>query len=215
MKNSSLIIQISLALAIIVLYILHFTGNTGAVEKDTKSTDNTEVSGEKITAPATAADPSLPIAYVNIDTLLNNMQMYDDITRELSEKQRKEEMNLQSKLRNLQREYISFQDSMSRNLYYPEERERRGLEIQAKDQRLQQENNQILAELQQQQLVSQNRVIDYIMEYLKEYNSEGTYRYIFSFSFGGGLLYANESMDITSEVLKGINQKYAAEKASQ
>jgi outer membrane protein len=66
-------------------------------------------------------------------------------------------------------------------------------------------------ELQEENVVSQNKVIDYIMDYLEEYNSDGKYRYILSFSFGGGILYASDSHDITAEVLRGINEKYESE----
>ncbi len=64
-------------------------------------------------------------------------------------------------------------------------------------------------------MVSQNKVINYIMEYLTEYNSDNRFSMIFSYSFGGGLLFADEGLDITSEVLEGINIKYEAEKTSK
>ena len=64
-------------------------------------------------------------------------------------------------------------------------------------------------------IVGQNKVIDYIMEYLKEYNSDNKFSYIFSYSFGGGLLYASDALDITTEVMEGINKKYQTEKSSK
>ncbi len=49
-----------------------------------------------------------------------------------------------------------------------------------------------------------------ITEYLKKYNADKGYHIILSSNFGGPLLYGHPALDITSEVIGGINQEYAA-----
>jgi outer membrane protein len=207
MKQTNLIINIVLVIAVAVLYVLNFTAKgteTKIEEKPVKASES-----------ASSISTDLPIAYVNIDSLLNSMEMYEDINNNLTTKQERLEANFSSEYRSFEREVADFQEKVQKGLVT--RREAADIEARLSNKRLELENqrNNYLMELQEENAVSQNKVIDYIMKYLKEYNSDNTYQYIFSYSFGGGLLYANEAMDITSEVLKGINEKYEAEKASE
>ncbi|MGC9343400.1 MAG: OmpH family outer membrane protein [Bacteroidales bacterium] len=207
MKKGNLIINVVLIIAIAVLYVLHFTGSEKEVKIDEKPEKQTQAKSDLST--------DLPIAYVNIDTLLNNMQMYEDLTENLTTKQQRLENNFASDYRSFEREIVDFQDKVQKGLLT--RREAADIETQLSNRRLELENrrNDYLMELQEENLVSQNKVIDYIMKYLEEYNSDGTYRFIFSYSFGGGLLYASDALDITYDVLDGINNKYEAEEAAK
>jgi outer membrane protein len=207
MKKGNLIVNLVLLIAVAVLYFLHFTGS----EKETKVDEKPE----KQSAAKTALSTDLPIAYVNIDTLLNNMQMYEDLTENLTNKQQRMEGNFASDYRSFEREIVDFQEKVQKGLLT--RREAADLETQLSNRRLELENrrNDYLMELQEENLVSQNKVINYIMDYLEDYNSDGKYRFIFSYSFGGGLLYASDALNITSEVLEGINKKYSAEQDSK
>lgn len=207
MKKGNLIINVVLIIAIAVLYVLHFTGS----EKEIK----TEAKAEKQSPVKTDLSTGLPIAYVNIDTLLNNMGMYRDLTESLNTKQQRLENNFASDYRSFEREISDFQEKVQKGLLT--RREAADIETQLSNRRLELENrrNDYLMELQEENMVSQNKVIDYIMDFLEEFNSDGEYRYIFSYSFGGGLLYASDALDITYEVLEGINRKYQAEQASK
>ena len=51
---------------------------------------------------------------------------------------------------------------------------------------------------------------DKMIEYLKKYNSDGRYTYILPYSKETiNLLYVNDANNITSDVLKGMNEEYA------
>lgn len=206
MKKTNLILNVVAILAIAVLYFLHFSGGGNNNGSDQKKTENEN-------PMHSFSDSEVPIAYVNIDSLLNQMAMYKDLNESLTQKQQKMETNFGSEYRSFEREVVSFQEKVQKGLLTRKEAEE--LDSRLSNQRLELENrrNNYLMELQEENLVSQNKVIDYIMKYLKEYNSDNKYRFIFSYSFGGGLLYASDALDITSEVLVGINQKYASEKA--
>jgi outer membrane protein len=47
-----------------------------------------------------------------------------------------------------------------------------------------------------------------ITEYLKIYNTEKGYQIILSGTFGGQLLYGNPSIEITKDVVAGLNIEY-------
>ena len=67
-------------------------------------------------------------------------------------------------------------------------------------------------QLAEEEQVMYRQVLNEVMEYLEEYNADYNYKYIFSKSFGGQILYTDKSLNITSDVLKGLNEKYKKEK---
>jgi outer membrane protein len=63
--------------------------------------------------------------------------------------------------------------------------------------------------LAEEQAGKTDELISNIQDYLKKYNEDDRYDMVIGYSKGGGVLYAKEKMDITAEVLKGLNEEYA------
>jgi outer membrane protein len=202
MKQINLIINVVLALAVATLFYLHFSNDK----------DISKSSSEETPTPINL-EGDIPIAFVQIDSLLANMQMYQDLNEKLGNKQKQLEANFQSQYKNFEKQVADAQNKIQKGLVTRSEAQDLQNQLGNKQAELENNRNNYMMELQEENVVSQNKVINYIMEYLEIYNSDNRFRYIFSYSFGGGLLYAYEGMDITSEVLAGINQQYAAEKA--
>ncbi len=205
MKRINLIINIVLAVALGVLYFLHFQVDAG----------NTEPVKESHVKAAVSNGTEIPIAYVQIDSLLNNMAMFADLNDDLAAKQLKLETSIGTQYQAFQKEVEDYQDKVNKGLLTRREAQELEAQLGLKGQELENQRNISLNELQEEGMVGQNKVINYIMEYLKEYNSDNKFKYIFSYSFGGGLLYASYALDITAEVMDGINQKYAEEISSK
>ncbi len=209
MKNTlSLIINAILGIAVVVLFVLHFSGSDSEDVKSGKKPFKSESDSLK---PA----GDISIAYIQIDTLLENMLMYNDLSEQLANRQSQLESNFSSKYRNFEKDVNVFQEEIQKQLITRREMQIKEQELANRRMELENERNNYLMQLQEENAVSQNKVISYIMDYLKEFNSDGEYQYIFSYSFGGGVLYATEYLDITDEVLIGINQKYREEKESE
>ena len=51
-----------------------------------------------------------------------------------------------------------------------------------------------------------------IHDYLKTYNKEKKIDYILGYQKGSGILFAKDELDVTPEVLKGMNETYSKEK---
>lgn len=204
MKKANLIINIVLVIALGALYFLHFKGDTDKNKPNTPTSANSQVKTE-----------AGPIAYVKIDSLLNSMKMYADVNDQLTSKQQKLETTFATQYQSFEKEVADFQNKVSKGLLTRREAQELEAQLGAKQQDLENQRNNFSVELQEEGMVSQNKVINYIMEYLTEYNSDNRFSMIFSYSFGGGLLFADEGLDITSEVLEGINIKYEAEKTSK
>jgi outer membrane protein len=51
-------------------------------------------------------------------------------------------------------------------------------------------------------------LMDSLNNFLKRYNEKMNFDYIFSYNRGGSILTANDSLDITNEVLKLLNEEF-------
>ncbi len=80
-------------------------------------------------------------------------------------------------------------------------------------------------EIQNQQATSQERldkmqmdmmkeITDELVGYLKEYNKTAGFDYVFSIQSGGQIWVGNEGLNITADVLQGLNAKHRAKKAA-
>lgn len=92
-------------------------------------------------------------------------------------------------------------------------------ELQLKQELLTNKQQQInnYQESVQKQIQTENKkvtqtVINDINDYLKVYGKSKGYKIIFGASGGGNLMYADDSTDLTEEVLKGLNSEYENKK---
>lgn len=180
------------------------------------------LAGCKNTAGTPAADSSavasngissiLDIAYVDIDSLIAHYDMYTDLSAEFETKAKKIEGELTSKKRRLEKEVRDYQEKASNGLMTRSQMAQTEEQLQAKMQSYEQSSQKTLAELDEEQQVMTNQVIYSIMNYIKEYNSNLRYKMILSTTSSGPVLDADPALNITSEILDGLNQRYVAEK---
>ena len=199
MKKLPLILSVVSFIAVLVLYILYFTGG----KSHRISGANTEMTGG---SDATGGD----IVFIDIDSVLNNYQMYKDYNDEFERKAKISEAELTSKQRIYQKDVNDYQYKVQR-----------GLITRAEDQQIQQQlynQQQNLLKLQQdkqlelseQEQVTVNLVLNSITEYLKEVQPKYNYRYVFANRLvGGSIFYGSTSLDITREITQGLNEKYS------
>lgn len=200
MKKLSLWLNIVLVIAVAGIYFLHFTGN-----KSIKSEISEEGTEQVI-------DRDYAIAYVNIDSLVSNYNLFIDKRDELTQKRNESEAELQLKSKNFESEVRDFQDKVSKGLITRAKAQLLQQELGQKEQELYATRDNLAMQLAEEEQVMYRQILNEIMEYLNEYNKEYNYRYIFSNSFGGQLLYTDKSLDITQDVLNGLNQKHQESK---
>lgn len=152
----------------------------------------------------------LRIAWVNMDSVLNGYDYYFDMEREMGELSKQAEQELTQKGKALEQRVMQFQDNVQKGLMTRSEAQKMQEELaaeQTKFLQLQEEKRRDLAEQEQVRL---RKVQAAITEFINRYNEEKGYSYILSV----GLLYGDPRLSITQEVLSGLNQEYAANKAA-
>lgn len=201
MKKSGIIIQAVLAIAVIVLYVLYFTGTGSGNSSSASSSDTTSIK----------AGPGA-IAYVEIDSVMANYDMTKDMLKEIEAKGKQFDTELNSKTKSLQQNYQDLQYKAQRGLEVRSKLEQMGQQLQIDEQNLYKLRDSYGAQLQEENAVMLRKSMNSIMEYIKEYNKDKNYTYVFGNAFDGKILYANPGLDITKEVIKGLNEKYAETK---
>lgn len=204
MKNISYVINGVFAVAIIVLFILFFTSN----KKD---------SAEGAISPSFAKGDStgvLPIAYVNMDSLLMNYTYAKDANDVLMKKYNSANATLTQKQRQFENEVADFQRKAQNNAFLSQERmQQESLRIQ----KLEADLHSTAEKLREDYVVEQNKmnsqVTDSVRTCLKLYNKAANYQVIFNNVGLDNVLLAKDSYDITKDVLLLLNSRYKPESA--
>lgn len=201
MKNLSLIFNGVLAIAVIALFIIVFNkkGNSASV--------SAPFTKEQIKAG------KLPVAYVNVDSLLSNYQFAKDANESLIRKQEDSRLNINTKARQLQVEMGEFQKKLEANAFLSRERaEQEQARLVRRQQELQELDGKLSQQILQVQQKMSEQLRDTINAFLKEYNKDRKYEMIFSNTSSDNILYAEKGYDITVEVTKLLNDRFKAKK---
>lgn len=164
--------------------------------------------------PVPAAVEGLTIATVNIDSINMGYQLVADIQRELERTETRLTADVQNQANAFQKEYENYL-KIGATLTLSEQH-RREEELTKKQQslgELQQTYANQLANLQVQRM---EEVTNRILDYVKRYNEQNqNFSMIIYTGKSSNILYSQPSMDITSAILDGLNNEYAAEKAKK
>jgi outer membrane protein len=201
--NLTLIIEIVLTIAVIVLFILHFKSSKPGSNGNLGQVDTTTHKG------------SGPIAYVNIDTVIHQYAMYEEFKGKFTGKQQLFESEMTNKSKTYQISVQDYQNKVQKGLITRAEAADKEQQLGAEQQKLIQLRDQYQSQLAEEEQVMNRQILNSVMEYLTEYNKDKGYNYILGNTFGGNVLYANKALDITKDVLKGLNEKYKTEKDSK
>jgi len=203
MKNqTATLLSVLSLLGVIVLFILHFSGGN---------------KGKHMSAAVSRSEggvPSLNIAYVNIDTFEQHYE-YLKTKREAFEKKKSNmEGELQRSAAQFQNAMIAFQKKAQSGALSQSEGEAEQRRLGQMQQSLESRQQTLEQQLMKEQSDFNADLKKRLDNFLVAYNKEKGYDYIFSYSEAGPLtlLYVNPEMDITKDVLDGMNKQAGAEK---
>ena len=195
MKNNiSIGLNVVLLIAVVVLYVLHF-------QDDSDSAEHTEA--------ATATPVDLSIAYVNSDSLLKNYDFFKDLEKQLIATRDKLNAEYQNRAEGLQKEFQNFQATAA-NMTMAQGRAVEE-DLRRKQQNLMMYQEQLGQQLMQEEANMNSDLYDKVSGYLHEYGLTKDLQIVLTYTKGSGVLYANEGLDITNQVIIGLNKAYDTE----
>lgn len=198
MKQFSLILNLVLLLAVGYLFYHTFSG-----KKSGKGNDKGSVSSSSKDTNCSRS----PIAYVELDSMYEKITYVRDRRKELEAEQKAIESEWENGMRNLEAEKNKFikekgntasqDDVIKFQNYLAQQQQQIEGKKQAMGQKLSEKNFSFMDEVQKA-----------LKDFLNEYNQEKKYMYILTSGTGlDYMVYRDPSLNITDDVIKGMNEK--------
>lgn len=196
MKNASLAINAVLAVAVAVLYYLHFKSATPATPVKIAPT---VVEGRKV-------------VYVNVDSLVTNYEYFKDTRKVLESKEYQLQNDLQNRARSLQNEAALFQQRAP--TMTQEQGRATEASLQKKQQDLMAYRERAAQGLAGEKAKEEEALYNQIFDYLKKENAQNKYEFVLGYQKGGSILYADGGNDATKRIIDGLNKAYKDKQAA-
>ncbi len=177
-----------------------------ACDSKTAETAATEV------AAATEEVTTNDVAYVQVEAVLAQSDLFKNEGAPLQEKTQKAQKSWAQKERNLQAEAAALQEKYQKGLITTIDAQNQQQSIEKRIAAYQTSAQREAQALDEQNFVFSNRAQDLLMRAVKALNSERGYKMIVNAS---ALIDADTTLDITSAVLAKVNELYAADKAAE
>ena len=196
MKNTSLILSVISLVAVVVFGVLTLTG---------KKACNAEVTeGE---AAVTEAGRGA-IVYIDLDRILMDYDMANDLRSVVETKVQNIQAEVNRRGKKLENDVKSFQEKIDKGLMTRSVAEVQGQKLQQQELEFNNYAAQKQQEIQEEQVVMMNQLGDAIQTFLDKYNAEKHYAMIITNSGGAPVITADANLDITEDVLAGLNEEY-------
>jgi len=209
-KNISLALNIVLLLAVGFLYYKHFSGNKIETVVPADGSDSTVV----VATPVVLSElpKNIPVVFINADSIYSKYEFAKKAKAIVEGKVAAYQRSYQAKTEAFQKEYQDYMEKAGGGAYTKEQ----GLAIEEglqkkRDDIMMMEQNQerVMAEMEGSNVDVQKK----IYEYLTRFNKENGYYCAMAYTrTGGGVLGIKDSLDVTEQVLSGLNAEYGAAK---
>ncbi len=203
-RNSNIALWIGCGLSIvcsIILFIMVLSdGKTET--KETKEVAKSEKKNKSLSSGG------LKVAYINTDTIMAKYQMAIDMEKDLQDYQKRLKNELESKLSKFQSDYENYLKNGA-NLTLTQQKQTEQ-DLTKRQQELPQLEQQMMLNLQERQAADNKKMLDAVYAFIKDYNKKHqNFDIILSKSYiGSPVLYIDEGMDITNEIVEGLNKEY-------
>lgn len=149
------------------------------------------------------------IVYVQLDSLIANYDMFNDKMAAFQTKVQGIQDDLQKRQRRLESDAKAFENQINKGLLTRSAAEEQQNKLLQRQQNLQNDAAKKEAEIQEEQAVLNNQVYYAVKEFIDKYNQEHQYALILTTSaVTNTVLNTNPGLDITADVLAGLNAEY-------
>lgn len=150
----------------------------------------------------------LRIAFVEVDSLMTQYQFCKDYSEVMNMEYANIQKELAGKQRTLEQHAAALQQKYESNGFTTkDELERAQAGINREQQELAALSDRLSSEFASAQESYNKEMRDSIQAFLKSYNKDKKFDYILS-KGGDNMLYANPALDITNDVINGLNKRY-------
>ena len=175
--------------------------------------DNT---AEETTTQQEVKGSELRIAFVLIDTLTNQYELYKEASDAFQKKQANAEATINAKGKSFATQVQDFQRKVQNNQLTQQQFESEQARLAKLQQDIEALQQRLSASLQEEYAKELQSLTDTIQNFMKSYAKEKGYDFILCKSSGiDNVLYGNPKYDITNAVVKALNKRYAQQKKAE
>ena len=177
--------------------------------KDNTIQDSIREAAKPSLPDLTVNESNLPIAYVEREVLMDKYQYVNDITNELERKYN----NVNNSMIKAEKDFMArvqdLQDQAQSGMIQEAEYKKKAQALGEEEQRLVQRKQKHTQDLTKREQELGVKLQAKITDYLKKYSSEFHYSYILTTGGMSNVLYASDSLNITDEIIDGLNSDYS------
>jgi len=161
--------------------------------------------------PAATVPVKETIVFINQDTLISKYNYAKDVTKTMQDKGKAAQSDLASRGQAFQHEVDDYKKNAG--TMAADQRQTTEQRLQREQQDLQGYQQNATAQFQSEQSAEGNKVYDKIADFVKGYAKEKGYKLVLTYSKANPtVLYGDAGLDVTVDVIKRLNDAYAAEK---
>lgn len=213
-----------LAVAVVVLYILHFSNNAGQKTSNLSENGGMQSADEALEDGSDVllddlsesdmqtianASGTMKIVFVNADSIITQYNYYKKLRTNMEAKAMRSERELEIEGRKLEQEYADAQKkaaNMSQEqLAFTEQT------LMKKQQNVMVLRESLAQELAEEEAKLDKQLRDKVQSYFKRLSKLEGYDYVMSYHNGSNVIYGAKQHDITARVVADLNAEYAKE----
>ncbi len=199
MKNLSLALSIISLIGVASLFVMR--NSDGSKSKSPKLITSDQLNAKEIDLSGAK------IAFVDIDTLEANYDYFKKRKDEFESRQKQIDAELEKMANSLQTDYIALQKKAQNGELTQTEGEAAQQRLMKRQEELELKRQNLGSKYLKDQETFNKEVHDELYSYIEEYNVDKGYDYILSYSKDGSILYANQIHNITTDIIKGMNER--------
>lgn len=152
------------------------------------------------------AKSSSELVYVDVNKLIEGYNRTKLVKAEFEKKTNTAKNQIDSLMAGWQKELQAYEKE--RTVLSAKELELKKEVLSNKQQQINAYQESMQKHMIEEEKKTTQTVINDINDYIKEYGKKNGYKIIFGASGTGNIMYADESSDLTEQVLKGLNEEY-------
>lgn len=195
---------------ILVVWSVVLTAGVGYILfNSTSKAEPSENTATSVKKDSSITDSNSKIAFIYADSINLQYNFVSQSTEQLEKDEKRMQYRLEQKIKALEARFGELQTKAP--AMTQSQLQEAQIELQEKEQEIGELRLKLAEELELKRIKFQEDFFLKVKAYLETHNAEKKYDAIFSYQLGGQLLLANDAIDITQEVIAGLNKEYANE----
>lgn len=156
----------------------------------------------------TAEVKEVKTAYIDTSELMKEYTEAKDLEAKYKAQSEEKGRQLEAEISRFKQDAANFQAQAQAN--GQEWAQKRGAELQKREQQLGYAQQALAQQLQQSSGAEMDTLVKGVKKFIQDYGKEKGYAYIYGTGDAASILYAEDKYNITKEIIKALNDKYAA-----